>query len=128
MNQLINTGTKKYRERKFWLSVCQVYEWEAAEDELCNTYFRNNVSGETQWTIPEEVNRLGDCMALETLELSENVIKAFAPSLVAITTLTRLCGFDNKLKELPARFGELVNLTHLDLHNNDLRLLPRTYT
>jgi hypothetical protein len=118
---------KNYPKRKFWLNVCGVNEWDACEDELANVYFKNNVSGETQWDMPQEVNLLGLSRSLQSLDINENLIKTFAPSIVAITTLKKLSVFENKVKELPARIGELINLETLDLHNNDIRLLPRTF-
>eukprot|EP00606_Chrysophyceae_sp_TOSAG23-5_P001242 GSChrysophyteH2.ASY1.ANO1.389.1 assembled CDS len=118
--------SKHYAKRKFWLSVCGVHEWDTGEDELCNLYYKNNVSGETCWDMPEDLNLLGECKSIETFEISENVIKTFAPSIVKLKTLKRLLAFNNKFKELPTRFGELDNLEYLDLHNNDLKLLPRT--
>ena len=56
---------KNYPKRKFWLSVCGQDEFDVTEDELCNTYYRNNVEGTTQWDMPKEVNLLGLCPALE---------------------------------------------------------------
>jgi Leucine-rich repeat (LRR) protein len=120
------SGSKHYAKRKFWLSVCGVQEWDPDEDELCNLYYKNNVSGETTWDMPKELNLFGFCPALEIFEISQNTIKGFPSSIVNIKTLKRIFAFDNKLKELPTRFGELENLEYVDLHNNDLRLLPRT--
>lgn len=44
------SGTTAYERRKFWLSVNKVHEWEAVLDDVSTWwYYRNNVSGETQW-------------------------------------------------------------------------------
>jgi len=119
--------SKHYQKRKFWLSVCGICEWDAEEDELCQTYYKNNVSGSTVWVVPKEVDLMGDCPSLTHLEMSENVIKNLAPSFIRLTKLTKLCMFQNKLKDLPPRIGELIHLDFLDLHNNDLKLLPRSF-
>lgn len=43
-------GTRGYRRRKIWLSICQVNEWDVARDPQSGwEYYQNNVSGETQW-------------------------------------------------------------------------------
>ena len=43
-------GTTAYDRRRLWLSVNKMYEWEAVLDEVSACwYYRNNVSGETQW-------------------------------------------------------------------------------
>ena len=43
-------GTISYNRRKIWLSVNKIYEWEPIIDEASTwIYYRNNVSGETQW-------------------------------------------------------------------------------
>jgi len=119
--------SKHYQKRKFWLSVCGIREWDAEEDELCQLYYKNNVSGLTVWEMPTEVDLMGNCPSLTHLEISENVIKNLAPSMIKLTKLKRLCMFENKLKDLPPRLGELGNLDFIDLHNNDLKLLPRSF-
>lgn len=40
-----------------------------------------------------------------------------------LTHLTKLDLSNNQLTELPDNFGELVNLRHLDLYNNQVPLL-----
>lgn len=43
-------GTISYNRRKMWLSVNKIFEWEPLVDESTTwIYYRNNVSGETQW-------------------------------------------------------------------------------
>lgn len=120
-------GTVNYRRRKIWLSVNKVYEWEPVNDEETGgIYYRNNVSGVSQWELPEELDILGECISLTTLDVSDNMLKGLPSSIARLTNLKRFIAFNNRMHYLPADFGGLTNLEVLNLESNELNALPDT--
>ncbi len=116
---------RKYFRRRLWLSINQIYEWEPCiDDNSGRTYFRNNVSGETRWEIPEELDTLGNIEMLENLILNNNIIKGVCPSIVKLTQIRRLLLQGNRFSELPEDFGKLQKLEYFDLHGCECRFLP----
>ena len=116
---------RKYFRRRLWLSINQIYEWEPCiDDNSGRTYFRNNVSGETCWDIPEELDTMGGIEMLETLMLDNNIIKNICPSIVKLSHVSRLLLQGNRFSELPADFGNLQKLEFLDMHGCECRFLP----
>mmetsp|Transcript_11220 Transcript_11220/g.15459 ORF Transcript_11220/g.15459 Transcript_11220/m.15459 type:complete len:1381 (+) Transcript_11220:57-4199(+) len=116
---------KAYLRRKMWLSICQTYEWEPVQDSATgSTYFVNNVSGESSWTMPAALDSLGLLTSLTELTMTNNSIKEFPPSFGRLLGLKKLVFRSNKLASLPADVGLLKALAHLDLASNELRLLP----
>ena len=121
-------GTTGYRRRKFWLSICQVHEWDDIEDQDSGkTYYRNNVTGATTWDMPEELDTFGTALSVTHLNVACNAVKFFSDSICKITNLVSIIAHTNRIKELPEAFGDLVNLETLDLHNNDIKLMPRSF-
>jgi Leucine-rich repeat (LRR) protein len=116
---------RKYRQRKMYLSVCQVHEWEPDTDvHTGRTYYRNNVSGETSWDLPSILNTIGNMYSIEELYLKNNAIKVLPESFVQLTKLVKLCLNRNRISDLPENFGNLIALQVLELSNNELKLLP----
>jgi len=121
-------GTTSYRRRKFWLSICQVHEWDDIVDlDSGRTFYRNNVSGVTTWDIPPVLDSFGEPQTLETVNLACNAVRFLSDGMCKLIHLRIFIAHTNKLKDLPDPFGDLVNLEILDLHNNDIRLLPRSF-
>lgn len=118
-------NSRSYRRRKMWLSCCQIHEWEPCEDIETNLiYYRNNVSGVTTWTIPPDIDTLGDIEFLEEIYINSNCIKDVCPSFPKLKNLKKAILYDNRFKELPKDIDGLVSLEELDLHGCDLKLLP----
>lgn len=121
----INRAPILYRRRKIWLSICQVNEWDTAYDESTGlVYYRNNVSGETQWEMPSTLDLIYRLESLETLKLNENVITTLPKSLLLLTNLHILLLSRNKIRELLPNFGLLTSLHKLVLNSCELKLLP----
>ena len=114
-----------YRRRKMWLSICQVHEWEPTSDPATGlTYYMNNVSGLTQWDIPEICDNMWRLEALETFKCTQNVITKLPASIVELKHLHILSCAKNKLAMLPADIGKLTSLHKCILNSNEMKLLP----
>ncbi|KAJ1423724.1 hypothetical protein B484DRAFT_398556 [Ochromonadaceae sp. CCMP2298] len=118
-------GTKPYRTRKTWLSLNQIQEWDTASDPQSGlTYYRNNVSGGTQWEMPHSLDTIGNLAALEEMEVKQNSIKSLPMSFVLTFTLRRIVFTKNRIQELPHEIGALKKLEWLELSSNELKVLP----
>lgn len=116
---------RSYRRRRNWLSICQIHEWEAVEDTTTGwCYFRNNVSGETQWDMPPSLDTFGKLENLEVIELQNNYLRALCPSIYGLKKLKRLILFKNRLHEISDQVSQLVSLEFLDTRSNEIKLLP----
>ena len=120
-------NTLNYRRRKIWLSVNNIYEWEPVTDEETGgIYYRNNVSGVSQWELPPELDILGECVSLTTLDVSNNMLKGLPSSIAKLINLKSFVAFNNRMHYLPSDFGGLSNLEVLNLEANELNVLPDT--
>lgn len=120
-------NTLNYRRRKIWLSINNIYEWEPVNDEETGgIYYRNNVSGVSQWDLPPELDVIGECISLTTLDVSNNMLKGLPSSIAKLVNLKRFIAFNNRMHYLPADFGGLTNLEELNLEANELNALPDT--
>eukprot|EP00602_Paraphysomonas_sp_CaronLab_P006141 CAMPEP_0185022112 /NCGR_PEP_ID=MMETSP1103-20130426/4839_1 /TAXON_ID=36769 /ORGANISM="Paraphysomonas bandaiensis, Strain Caron Lab Isolate" /LENGTH=1362 /DNA_ID=CAMNT_0027554057 /DNA_START=11 /DNA_END=4100 /DNA_ORIENTATION=+ len=118
-------GSLDYKKRRIWLSICQTYEWEPVLDEESGSlYYRNNVSGDTQWEMPECLDLLGNMEALEYLNVSDNTLKSCAQSLSNIVTLREFHCDNNRLHALPEDIGRLTSLEVLSMKSNELDGIP----
>jgi leucine-rich repeat protein SHOC2 len=116
---------KKYKQRKMYLSVCGIHEWEPAIDSRTGlTYYKNNVSGQTSWQLPDLLNTFGNMSSIQELILKSNAIKCLPSSFTNLIYLTKLSLIRNRIAELPEEFGNLKSLQYLELSNNELKLLP----
>lgn len=117
--------SERYKTRRLWLSVCQVNEWDpVVETTTGYVYYSNNVSGDTQWEMPEGMDLLGHCEELVTLNLSHNVIRTVPKSLDTLKRLKKLLLNQNKIGQLPHELGQLKSLETLRAEDNELRYLP----
>lgn len=120
-------NTLNYRRRKIWLSVNKVYEWEPVNDEETGgIYYRNNVSGVSQWDLPFELDIIGECVSLTSLDVSDNMLKGLPSSIAKLVNLKKFLAFNNRMHYLPSDFGGLTNLEVLNLEANELNALPDT--
>lgn len=120
-------NTLNYRRRKIWLSINNIYEWEPINDEETGgIYYRNNVSGVSQWELPPDLDIIGECVSLTTLDVSNNMLKGLPSSIAKLVNLKRFLAFNNRMHYLPADFGGLTNLEVLSLEANELNALPDT--
>lgn len=116
-----------YRRRRTWLSICNVAEWESVLDVRSGwTYFKNNVSGGTQWNMPKDIDLLGNLRQLETLVINDNNVRSLPESITKLTKLAKISILRNKLMELPPNINALTSLEYLYIDNNDLKILPST--
>mmetsp|Transcript_35485 Transcript_35485/g.66233 ORF Transcript_35485/g.66233 Transcript_35485/m.66233 type:complete len:1350 (-) Transcript_35485:239-4288(-) len=127
LHDFVPSTSHWYKKRALWLSVCQTYEWEPILDEEHGAlYYRNNVSGETLWTMPKDLDLIGNMPALEYIDVSDNQIKNIADSICDIETLNTLLANNNRLHELPENLGNLKNLKTLSVKSNELDGLPNS--
>jgi Leucine-rich repeat (LRR) protein len=120
-------ATLNYRRRKIWLSINKVYEWEpVADDETGGIYYRNNVSGVSTWELPADLDILGECASLTSLDVSKNMLKGLPASFGNLCKLKCFLAVNNRMHYLPANFGGLTNLEVLNLEANELNALPET--
>lgn len=118
-------GSKGYRRRKMWLSVSGIHEWEPATDPATGqTFYRNNVSGNTSWEMPPSLDTLGKMAQLQELTIRDNAISFLPPSFANMTNLVKFNVVRNRLKELPENIGNMKQLQIFDLSSNELTLLP----
>ena len=61
---------------------------------------------------------------LQSLDFSENQLKALTPEICQMTNLHELSFSHNQLTALPPEIGQLINLRKLDLYCNQLMVLP----
>lgn len=118
-------GGRNYNKRRLFLSICQVHEWEAAVESTSGlSYYFNNVSGDTSWTLPASLDVIGNITSLLELNVRYNTIKTLPQSFTQLVHLRKLVLMKNRLYELPTTLGDLRNLEHLDVTSNELRTLP----
>jgi Leucine-rich repeat (LRR) protein len=118
-------GTIPYRRRRLWLSINQIFEWEPVyDDDTGSIFYRNNVSGITQWEMPPELDILGNCASLTSINVSNNMLKAFPLSICNLRNLRTLLAFNNRMHYLPQALGALTALESLTLESNELHAIP----
>lgn len=61
---------------------------------------------------------------LRSLNLADNHLETFPPSLCSISTLMELNMANNQLTEIPPEIQQLTNLRALHIHNNHLTVVP----
>ena len=87
-------------------------------------YYKNNVSGETQWDMPEVLDTFGECANLEVLNLCRNVMKGLCNSICRMSKLRRLIVQKNRMHSLPDAIGDLKNLEHINVSDNEMKMFP----
>ena len=124
------TASPFYEQRRTWLSICQVNEWDSVTDmESGHVYFANNVSGETQWDMPQTLEQWSQCADdLTVLNLGSNSLRLLPRSIGTLRLLKRLYLERNHLHSLPYTIGELKSLEYLYVQENELRALPLSIT
>lgn len=119
------TSLKQYRRRKLWLSICNIPEWESVIDLRSGwNYYRNNVSGQTQWEIPPDIDLLGDLKNLQVFIANNNIVRVLPPSFVQLSKLKKFSMLNNRLIDLPADIHLMSSLEHIQVNHNELKLLP----
>lgn len=118
-------NTVSYKRRKMWLSICQVPEWETAVDNESGLfYYKNNVSGETSWTMPAELDLLGTLVSLEDFIFNNNNINSLPESFTNLVSIKKVILSNNKINALPENIGALKTLECFDVSSNELKILP----
>ena len=118
-------GTLGYLRRKVWMSVCHVNEWDPVEDPATGwIYYVNNISGETQWEMPAEVDTFDECLSLKYLALNNNMLKGLSNSMTRCSKLVKIDCSNNRMHDLPETLGALHDLQEIVGQNNELKLLP----
>eukprot|EP00940_MAST-03C_sp_MAST-3C-sp2_P003164 g3164.t1 len=79
------------------------------------------INGNDIATVPTSV---GECVALEVLDVSMNCIRSFPDSLLALRRLKILRASHNRIETLPSDIGKLVSLEILVLGGNAIRAVP----
>eukprot|EP01042_Synura_sphagnicola_P000364 gene364-379_t len=126
-SSISDPSSKYYKKRKTWLSICQIHEWEPVLDlESGKLYYSNNVSGETQWQLPAEMDLLGHCTDLRVLDCGFNAIQSLPPSISRMKKLTALKIQHNRISILPYGISGLEALELLLCQDNELRQLPNS--
>ena len=83
------------------------------------------VSADGVSTVPMLVQESGwRCLDLQVLNVSMNMLRRLPDALCALSQLRVLWANGNKIVSLPEQFGQLHALTHLDLSDNCLEVLP----
>eukprot|EP01038_Epipyxis_sp_PR26KG_P010659 gene10659-14314_t len=118
-------NTLSYRRRKLWLNSNNIHEWESVVDPNTGLeYYRNNISGETDWDMPPSLDNIGLMLLLEEINMAGNSIKTIPSSFLQLVHMKKIFLARNRIRELPHNIGELVHLEILDLTSNELQLLP----
>jgi Leucine-rich repeat (LRR) protein len=119
------SSIREYRRRRLWLSICNVAEWESIMDVRSGwSYYRNNVSGITQWEIPPEIDLIGNLKKLEYFHANNNNIRVLPPSFAMLSNLKQIYFSNNRLVELPNHIDKLTSLEYFKLDRNELKILP----
>lgn len=120
-----NETSLEYSRRKLWLSINQIAEWDPEEDtETGWTFYRNNISGTTQWEMPHTLDSVGKLEALEELNLSNNSIRSIPESLFNLKSLKKLIMNKNKLHDISDNIYKLKRLEILNVNYNEIKFFP----
>jgi Leucine-rich repeat (LRR) protein len=119
------SNRKYYFRRKLWLNSCNIPEYESDVDGFSGqTFFRNNVSGDTTWEIPPILDSLSSLSNLLEVHIISNALKQLPNSILKITLLTKLVLTKNRISNLPEEIHQLTLLQYLDISTNEIKSLP----
>lgn len=119
------SNRKFYFRRKLWLNSCNIPEYESDIDGFSGqTFFRNNVSGETTWDIPAILDSLSSLSNLVEIHMINNALKLLPNSVLKISSLTKLVLTKNRISNLPEEIQQLTLLQYLDISTNEIKSLP----
>jgi hypothetical protein len=102
-----------YMARKKYLALNNIAEWSVDMDQSSGKiYYKNNVSGEVRWVLPEALDTLGGCVSMVHLKANQNLIRDFPSSICRMVKLEVLEAKNNYI-------GEVSDVT-FTLHNRYL--------
>ena len=116
---------KLYKQRKIWLSINSINEYDIDHDNNTGLiYYRNNISGNLTWEMPTILDTIGNIQKLEYLEIKQNSIKTLPNSFINMINIKKLILTKNRINILPIKISNLINLEYLEISSNELKLLP----
>ena len=120
-------NAKDYQERKRFLEMNNIAEWTVTmEIENGSPCFYNNVSGESCYNLPHELDKLGGLNNLENLKVNNNMLSELPRSLTKISTLIHLEVRNNRVPNLFSDFGKLSKLRVFKIDGNKIQHLPES--
>jgi Leucine-rich repeat (LRR) protein len=116
----------KRNERRRALAQLGLSEWEALVDRsIGSVYFKNNVTGESDYGLPHELDLFGEIYSLKVLRLSHNSLRTLPESMVELRNLHTFECSSNNLQSLPDGLGEnMPKLKSLSFATNEIEKLP----
>lgn len=114
-----------YVDRKKYLAVNGTTEWSVDMDQSSGRiYFKNNVSGEIKWELPDSLDTLGGCVSLVHFKANQNLIRDLPSSICRMKKLEVIEAKNNYIGELPKELGNLTKLKTMKLNQNEIKLMP----
>ena len=114
-----------YNDRRKVLAGTGIAEWEAVADVAQgNIYYQNNITGVTEWEMPEAMDTLGRLPKLKLMKVNDNTLRRLPESFSLLESLVTLEAKNNYLEVLPAGIGELQQLRTLKVQTNEISDLP----
>jgi hypothetical protein len=91
----------RYMERKKHLAMNNTPEWSVDMDQSSGKiYYKNNVSGEVRWNLPQSLDTLGGCVSMVHLKANQNLIRDFPSSICRMVKLEVLEAKNNYIGEV----------------------------
>eukprot|EP00520_Triparma_pacifica_P016971 CAMPEP_0118642542 /NCGR_PEP_ID=MMETSP0785-20121206/5887_1 /TAXON_ID=91992 /ORGANISM="Bolidomonas pacifica, Strain CCMP 1866" /LENGTH=1549 /DNA_ID=CAMNT_0006534093 /DNA_START=130 /DNA_END=4776 /DNA_ORIENTATION=- len=116
-----------YMQRKKFLALNGTTEWSVDMDQSSGKiYYKNNVSGEVRWVLPESMDTIGGCVSMVHFKANQNLIRDFPSSICRMTKLEVLEAKNNYIGDLPEELGNLKKLKTMKLNQNEIKLMPNS--
>lgn len=116
----------EYIEKKKLLAVAGTPEWDLAMDTSSGQiYYKNNVSEQIVWELPESMDSIGGCVSIKHFKANQNLIRSLPPSVCRMTKMEVLEVKNNYLGKLPDDIGKLTKLKTMKLTQNEITVSRR---
>jgi len=129
LNRLISQkeAPTEYIERRKILASQGTNEWNLDMDPSSGRiFYKNNVSGEQQFTIPPSLDTIGGLVSLKHFKANQNLIRKLPDSICRMTKMEVLEAKNNYLDALPEDLGNLTKIKRMVLNQNEIATLPES--